>query len=205
MSKRNEKRNEILAYITKKVAECGYVPSVREICNDVGLNSPATVHYHLKQLDEAGLIAKEPNKKRCLRLMNTPRPEDTATDSFFRVPVLGRVAAGLPILAEENVEDYIEVPQNLARGRDLFALYVRGDSMINAGIHDGDIIIVNSTSVAENGDIVVALLEEEATVKRFFKEDRAFRLQPENDAYEPIISTNVRILGKVVALHRYYE
>ena len=198
MSKRDEKRAEILEFVTTKVTEEGYVPSVREICKAVGLSSPATVHYHLNQLCEEGLISKEPGKKRFLRLSGP-----SSAGGFVKIPVVGRVTAGLPILAQECIEDYIQVPADQIRGRDTFALTVRGDSMINAGILDGDIIIVLRTPVAENGEIVVALLGDEATVKRFYREGHRFRLQPENDAYAPIFADEVKILGKVIALHRY--
>ena len=198
MSKRDEKRAQILDFVTARVTEDGYVPSVREICKAVGLSSPATVHYHLNQLCEEGLISKEPNKKRVIRLAN-----QQAGGSFVKVPIVGRVTAGLPILAQECIEDYIQVPSDQIRGRETFALTVRGDSMINAGILDGDIIIVLRTPVAEDGQIVVALLGDEATVKRFYRDGRKIRLQPENDAYAPIYADEVRILGKVIALHRY--
>ncbi|MBQ1217810.1 MAG: transcriptional repressor LexA [Clostridia bacterium] len=198
MSKRDEKRAEILEFVTGKVTEEGYVPSVREICKAVGLSSPATVHYHLNQLCEEGLISKEPNKKRFIRLSN-----QSSGTSYVKVPLVGRVTAGQPILAREEIEDYIQIPADCIRGRDTFALTVRGDSMINAGILDGDIIVVLRTPVAEDGEIVVALLGEEATVKRFYRDGRRIRLQPENDAYSPIYADEVKILGKVIALHRY--
>lgn len=198
MSKRDEKRAEILEFITGKVTEEGYVPSVREICKGVGLSSPATVHYHMNQLCDEGLIVKEPGKKRFLRLSSA------ATGSaLVKVPLVGRVTAGQPILAQEMIEDYVQVPADQIRGRDTFALTVRGDSMINAGILDGDIIIVLRTPVAEDGEIVVALLGDEATVKRFYRENGRFRLQPENDAYAPIYADEVTVLGRVIALHRY--
>lgn len=196
MSKRDEKRTQILEFVTRKVTDEGYVPSVREICKEVGLSSPATVHYHLNQLCEEGLIIKEPNKKRFLKLAG-------ASGNFVRVPVLGKVSAGLPILAQQEVEDYIQMPADQIRGRETFALTVRGDSMINAGILNGDTIVVLRTPEAEDGQIVVALLGEEATVKRFFRDGNRFRLQPENDAYAPIYTDEVKILGRVIALHRY--
>lgn len=196
MSKRDEKRTQILEFVTRKVTDEGYVPSVREICKEVGLSSPATVHYHLNQLCEEGLIIKEPNKKRFLKLAG-------ASGNFVRVPVLGKVSAGLPILAQQEVEDYIQMPADQIRGQETFALTVRGDSMINAGILNGDTIVVLRTPEAEDGQIVVALLGEEATVKRFFRDGNRFRLQPENDAYAPIYTDEVKILGRVIALHRY--
>lgn len=198
MSKRDEKRAEILEFITGKVTEEGYVPSVREICKGVGLSSPATVHYHMNQLCDEGLIVKEPGKKRFLRLASA-----ASGSALVKVPLVGRVTAGQPILAQELIEDYVQVPADQIRGRDTFALTVRGDSMINAGILDGDIIIVLRTPVAEDGEIVVALLGDEATVKRFYRENGRFRLQPENDAYAPIYADEVTVLGRVIALHRY--
>lgn len=199
MSKRDEKRSEILDFVTRKVTDEGYVPSVREICKEVGLSSPATVHYHLNQLCEEGLIIKEPNKKRFLRLASAP-----SSVNYVRVPVLGKVTAGLPILAQQlETDEYVQVPASQIRGRETFALTVKGDSMVNAGILDGDIIVVLRTPVAEDGEIVVALLGDEATVKRFYRDGRRIRLQPENDAYAPIYADEVQILGKVIALYRY--
>ena len=181
----------------------GRVPSVRELCTATGFKSTSTVAYHLKALEERGLIEREEGLNRCIRLRN----ELPAA----RVPLLGRVTAGQPILAVQDIESYIPVPQEIGKGRELFALRVVGESMINAGIYDGDIIIVNRTPAAENGDIVVAMVEDEAsgemsaTVKRFYKEKGHYRLQPENDAYAPIIVDSVVLLGKVVTLIRNYE
>lgn len=181
------------------ILECsqeGRVPSVREICSATGLKSTSTVHLHLKTLEERGLIEREAGLNRCIRVVG-----ETSAAS---VPVLGRVAAGNPIVAIEDVECYVPVDKRLSRGRELFALRVQGESMINAGILPGDIIIVNRTPVAENGEIVVALVDDSATVKRFYKENGHFRLQPENDDYEPIIVDRVILLGKVVSLIRNY-
>ena len=173
------------------------IPSVREICAATGLSSTSTVHLHLKTLEERGLIEREKGLNRSIRISG----EEQSTP----VPVMGRVTAGLPILAVEDIECYVPVAESIRRGRELFALRVMGESMINAGILDGDIIIVHRTPTADNGDIVVALVEDEATVKRFYKEDGHFRLQPENDAFEPIIVEEVLLLGKVVALHRTFD
>lgn len=181
----------------------GRIPSVRELCTATGFKSTSTVAYHLKALEDRGLIEREEGLNRCIRL----KREQPST----KVPLLGRVTAGQPILAVQDIESYIPVPQEIGKGRELFALRVVGESMINAGIFDGDIIVVNRTPVADNGDIVVAMVEDEAsgeasaTVKRFYKEHGHFRLQPENDAYEPIIVDNVVLLGKVVTLIRNYE
>lgn len=191
----SKSQQKILDYL--KECSCdGRVPSVREICEQTGLSSTSTVHHHLNALEEKGLIAREHGVNRCIRIVG----EEKTTS----VPVLGRVAAGVPILAVEEIECYVPVPEHLKRGRELFALRVQGESMINAGIFDNDIVIVNRSPVAENGEIVVALVGDEATVKRFYKENGHFRLQPENDSFEPIIVDEVVLLGKVISLVRYY-
>ena len=188
-------QQKVYDYIKDCLAE-SRIPSVREICNATGLKSTSTVHLHLKTLEERGLIERDHKMNRCIRL---PGAEKTAS-----VPVMGRVTAGLPILAVEVVEGYVTVSETFRRGRELFALRVVGESMINAGILDGDTVIVHRTPTAENGEIVVALVGEEATVKRFYKEKGHFRLQPENDSFETIIVDEVVLLGKVVSLIRNY-
>ena len=185
----------ILEYL-KECSSEGRVPSVREICTEVGLSSTSTVHHHLNALEEKGFITREHGLNRCIHV--------AGEEKSVGVPVLGRVAAGYPILAVEEIESYVPVPESLKRGRELFALRVQGESMIDVGIFDGDIVIVNRTPVAENGEIVVALVGDEATVKTFYKENGHFRLQPENDTFEPIIVDEVVILGKVVSLIRYF-
>lgn len=180
----------------KECSENGRVPSVREICDHTGLSSTSTVHHHLKALEEKGLIVREHGVNRCIQI--------TGEEKSVSVPVVGKVAAGEPITAIQNIEFYVPVPEQLKRGRELFALRIQGESMINAGILDGDIVIVHRTPVAENGEIVVAMVEDSATVKRFYKENGHFRLQPENDSYEPIIVDEVVLLGKVVSLIRNY-
>lgn len=175
----------------------GRIPSVREICTEVGLSSTSTVHHHLNALEEKGLISREHGVNRCIKI--------TGEERSVNVPLIGRVAAGYPILAVENIEAYVSVSENIKRGRELFALRVQGESMINAGIFDNDIVIVNKTPVAENGEIVVALIGDEATIKRFYKENGHYRLQPENDSFEPIIVDEVMLLGKVVSLIRNYD
>lgn len=189
-------QQKVYDYITE-CAQQQRVPSVREICAATGLKSTSTVHLHLKTLEERGLIERERGYNRCIKV--------SGMDRSTSVPVMGRVTAGMPILAVEDIEMYIPVSDNLKRGRELFALRVVGESMINAGILDGDIVIVHRTPVANNGDIVVAMIEDEATVKRFYKEDGHFRLQPENDAFEPIIADEVVLLGTVVALYRTFD
>lgn len=178
-------------------SEEGRVPSVREICDATGLKSTSTIHLHLKTLEEKGLIEREHGVNRCIKVVGKG-------EKSTNVPVLGRVAAGMPILAVEDIEDYVPVPESVRRGRELFALRIQGESMINAGILNGDIVVVHRTPVADNGDIVVALVEDSATVKRFYKENGHFRLQPENDDFEPIIVDEVILLGKVITLVRNY-
>ncbi|MBE6564507.1 MAG: transcriptional repressor LexA [Ruminococcaceae bacterium] len=202
MNELNEKEARMYRYITDSLRRDGYAPSVRDIQRDLGIKSTSTVHAYLARLEGKGYIQKENGKSRTLRIDGlVSEPQRTA-----RVPILGGVTAGTPVLAVENIEGYLDFPlsgSGHARN-ELFALRVSGVSMINAGIHDGDIVIVRKTSVAENGDIVVALLEDSATVKTFYKEKGHFRLQPENDELEPIITDSVLILGKVVSLIRYY-
>lgn len=198
MEKISETQQRVFDYIKDVIDETGTPPSVREIGRALGLKSTSTVQYHIEALVNAGYIEKgDANLKRTLRVAN--RGMNT-----YHVPLVGTVTAGAPILAVESIEDYIPVPVN-SKGKELFALKIKGDSMVNAAILDGDIVIVNKTPVAENGDIVVALIDDEATVKRFFKEDGHFRLQPENDSYEPIIVDELSILGKVAALIRNYD
>ena len=197
MSHLSDKQREIFDYIRSYIDEKGVSPSVREIGQAVGLRSTSTVQYHLTALENAGYIERDPLLKRTLRLTGG------AQSHAGRVPLLGTVTAGMPILAVEEIEDYIPYGGR-TEGKTLFALHVRGDSMVNAAILDGDIIVVEQTPTARNGEIVVALVGDEATVKRFYKENGHFRLQPENDDYAPIIIDEVAILGKVVACLRYY-
>jgi repressor LexA len=191
------------------VDEHGYPPTVREIGEAVGLASPSTVHAHLANLERAGLIKRDPTKPRALELRRDPKPETARADDVHRLPLLGEIAAGGPLLAEQNVEDYLAVPETLSAGGEEFLLRVKGDSMINAGILDGDIVVVHRQSDARNGEIVVALAgqderadEAEATVKRFFREGGRVRLQPENDALDPIYAEYVQILGAVTGVFR---
>ena len=194
------KQEEILEYIKETILKKGYPPAVREICEAVHLKSTSSVHSHLSTLEEKGFIRRDPTKPRTLEILddtfNFNRREMT------NVPVVGAVAAGQPLLAEQNIEDYFPIPVELLPNADTFMLRVKGDSMINAGILDGDQIIVEQTPSAQNGDIVVALLEDSATVKRFYREDGHYRLQPENDYMDPIIVDHVDIQGKVIGLFR---
>ncbi len=189
-------QQKVYDYI-RECAQDNRIPSVREICAVTGLKSTSTVHLHLKTLEEKGLIERDKGLNRSIRL--------SGSEKSSQIPIMGRVTAGMPILAVEDIEGYVPVSESVRRGRELFALRVCGESMINAGILDGDIAVVHRTPVAENGDIVVALIEDEATVKRFYKEDGHFRLQPENDAFEPIIVDKVVLLGKLVAIYRNFE
>ena len=181
----------------------GYAPSVRDIQNALGIKSTATVHSYLNKLEDKGYIQKEQGKSRTLRLgSDTPTP----SQGTVRVPVVGQVAAGLPILAEQNYDGYVDFcPQRGLSRAELFALRIKGESMIEAGIMNGDYVIVSRTSYVENGDIAVLLLDDEATVKTFYRENGAFRLQPENHTMKPIITKEVYILGKVIANIRYYH
>ena len=191
----NKTQRAVFEYIKEVISDRGVAPSVREIGNAVGLRSTSTVQYNLNALEKAGYIERDPNLKRTIRLAG-------AGLKTVPVPLVGTVTAGVPILATEQIEEYI--PVAMKRSGNFFALHVRGDSMINAHIVDGDIVIVEQTPVASNGEIVVALIEDEATVKRFYKEKGHFRLQPENDNYEPIIVDELALLGKVVTVIRNY-
>ena len=190
----NEKQQKVLSFLQER-AQDGLPPTVREICAAAGIKSTSTVHAYLKTLEENGYISRQSGLNRAIRLPG---------ESVARVPLLGKVTAGQPILAVEEVEDYVPYSGGGYQPGELFALRVSRTSMINAGIFDKDVVIVHKTPTAVNGDIVVALVGDEATVKRFYKENGHFRLQPENDAFEPIIVDEVSILGKVVSLVRYF-
>ena len=195
MNNLSKTQNAIFEYIKNKISQTGVAPSVREIAAAVGLRSTSSVQYNLNILEEAGLIKRDANLKRTIRLAG-------GAENIRHVPVIGTVTAGVPILATQQIGEYVAISG--VTGDDLFALHVKGDSMINAGILNGDIVIVNQTPVAENGEIVVALIDDEATVKRFYQENDYIRLQPENDEYPPIIVDNCTILGKVITLIRSY-
>src|SRR5881397_833964 len=203
------RQQEIWDFLVDYVDRHGYPPTVREIGEAVGLASPSTVHAHLANLERAGLLKRDPTKPRALELSRARRVEPDAeiAASARKLPLVGEIAAGGPLLAEQNIEDYLAVPEPLSRGGEEFLLRVKGDSMINAGILDGDIAVVQRQQDARDGDIVVALAgddesADEATMKRFFKEDGRVRLQPENDALEPIYAQHVQILGKVIGVFR---
>lgn len=197
------KQQEILDYIKNEILKKGYPPTVREICETVHLKSTSSVHSHLETLEKNGYIRRDPTK---------PRAIEICDDSFQMVrtemvslPVIGNVAAGQPILAEENIEEYFPVPAEMVPKGESFILNVRGDSMVNAGILNGDRVFVNQCSTANNGDIVVALIDDSATVKRFYREKGHIRLQPENDYMDPIIVDDCEILGKVFGIYRIYH
>lgn len=200
---RGDMQDKILAYIQQEICNRGYAPSVREIGEAVGLKSTSTVHGHLTRLEKKGLLYRDAMKPRAMGVLQPSDISHTNSDKDVRhLPVIGRVAAGIPILAEENVEDVLPLPSMLLSDGELFILKVCGDSMIQAGIFDGDYIVVKRQLHASNGEIVVAMVEDEATVKRYYKEDGHFRLQPENDTMEPIIVDEVQVIGKVVSLFR---
>lgn len=195
----DETLDKVYEYIVEYITVNTYAPSVRDICAGVGLRSTSTAYSHLKRLVDDGRIEMDAGKRRAIRV---PALDTADTVS---IPLVGTVTAGRPILATENIEQTLVLPSPFGQDADsLFALRIKGDSMIDAGIHDDDIVFVEKTPVASNGQIIVALLEDEATVKRFYKENGHFRLQPENDTYEPIICNELIILGKVVGLVRYY-
>lgn len=191
------RQQQVLEFIRESVRADGYPPTVREICAALHLSSPSTVHAHLANLERLGLIKRDPSKPRALDVVQDLRPRRP-------LPLVGRVAAGRPVLAEENIEELIEVPAFLRRDDDDFVLRVQGDSMADAGIFNGDFIVVHSQDQAQNGEIVVALVGDEATTKRFYSEGRTVRLQPENELYEPIIvnADEVELVGRVVGVLR---
>ena len=198
------RQQEIWDFLVEYVGRHGYPPTVREIGQEVGLASPSTVHAHLANLERAGYLKRDPTKPRALELLRNERAAPAAAHEESRLPLVGQIAAGGPLLAEQNVEEYMTVPETL---RGDFLLRVKGDSMVNAGILDGDIVTVQRQQTARDGDIVVALAGEdegadEATVKRFFREDGRVRLQPENDSLDPIYAAHVQILGKVTGVFR---
>ena len=195
-----QKQSEILEYIKSQILNKGYPPSVRDICQAVNLKSTSSVHAHLESLEKNGYIRRDPTKSRTIEIIddnfNLSRRE------VVNIPLIGQVAAGQPLLAVENVAEYFPVPAEYMPNEDVFMLTVKGESMINMGIYDGDNIIVSKCSSARNGEVVVALVDDSATVKRFYKEDGHIRLQPENDYMDPIIVPDCEILGKVIGLVR---
>lgn len=199
---RGDNQQRILEYIKSEIQTKGYPPSVREIANAVGLKSTSTVHGHLTRLEKKGLLHRDAMKPRAMEVIGDPNFVRNATTA---IPVVGRVTAGQPILAEENVDEYIPIPDAMLGDGEHFILLVKGESMIQAGIMDGDYVVVRKQQEANNGDIVVAMIEDSATVKRFYKEHGHFRLQPENPTMDPIYTDEVTILGKVVSLYRILQ
>lgn len=206
MEELSSRQKQILDYIISEVQLKGYPPSVREIGEAVGLSSSSTVHAHLERLEELGCLRRDPTKPRAIEVLTGNSDLDarvSVSKNIINVPLVGTVTAGRPILATENIQDYYPLPRDFTGTESAFMLRIKGDSMIDAGIFDGDLVIISGDDRAvNNGDIVVAMLEDEATVKRFFKENGRIRLQPENEKYDPIFATDVRVLGKVVGLVR---
>ncbi|OOM80709.1 transcriptional repressor LexA [Clostridium sp. BL-8] len=201
MSDEKDKQSEIYEFLKTYTESKGYPPSVREICEAVSLRSTSTVHGHLKRLERKGMIKRDPSKPRALEIaeLSVPKRE------MINIPILGKITAGLPILATENIEDTFTLPLDyIKHDNELFMLRVSGKSMINAGINDNDLAIIESAQNAKNGDIVVALIDDSATIKRFYKEKDHIRLQPENDAMDPIIVDDCKVLGKLVGIFRSF-
>jgi repressor LexA len=202
MTGEKDKQSEIYDFLKSYTESKGYPPSVREICEAVSLRSTSTVHGHLKRLEKKGMIKRDPSKPRALEIAELSAPKK----EMINIPIVGKITAGLPILAAENIEDTFPIPLDyIKHDNELFMLRVSGQSMINVGIRDNDLAIIESTQNAINGDIVVALIDESATIKRFFKEKDHIRLQPENDAMEPILVDNCKVLGKLVGIFRSFK
>lgn len=206
---RYSKEEQLFEFIKKYQEDNGFPPTVREMCKAIKVSSTSTIFYYLNKLENSNRIKKNPNKNRALEIVNNDKVATITTISedasnLTKIPVLGTVTCGEPILAIQTNEEYFMVSPTLFKGDDLFMLTAKGDSMINAGIFDGDKIVLRQQSYADNGDIVAALLEDSATIKRFFKEDGHYRLQPENDSMSPIIVDSVQIIGKVVGLVRKF-
>ncbi len=197
------KQSEILEYIKAEILKKGYPPAVREICEAVNLKSTSSVHSHLETLEKNGYIRRDPTKPRAIEIMDDSF--QMVRHEMASIPIVGTVAAGQPILAEQNIEGYFPIPTEMVPAGESFVLKVKGDSMINAGIFNGDQIFVQACNTARNGDTVVALVDDSATVKTFYKEDGHIRLQPENDTMEPIILDDVDILGKVYGVFRLFR
>ncbi len=201
---RGDSQARILEYIEKTTRAKGYPPSVREICDATGLKSTSTVHGHLIRLEKKGLISRDSMKPRAISISNDRYATEEERSDMVSIPIVGCVTAGMPILATENIDEFVSLPQAMLGDGEHYILNVSGESMIEAGIMDGDYVVVRKQPNALNGDIVVAMIEDEATVKRFYRENGVFRLQPENSTMKPIIVPEVTILGKVVSLYRIY-
>lgn len=206
MEELTKRQQEVLAGIRLIFAETGYPPTVRELGERLGLRSSCTVQRHLEALERKGFIRRNPTKARTIEITRGPKPvsRSAADGGLISLPVVGVVTAGLPILIDQNIEDSVALPKSLVPDAECFVLKVRGDSMINAGIFDGDLAVIRKQEHADNGDIVVAMLEDEATIKRIYKENNRFRLQPENPTLAPIIVDDAKVIGKVVlAIHKF--
>lgn len=199
----SKKQEEILEYIKAQILERGFPPAVREICEAVHLKSTSSVHSHLETLEKNGYIRRDPTKPRAIEILddtfNLTRRE------LVNVPIIGRVAAGEPILAQEHIENYFPIPAEMMPNKQTFLLVIKGESMVNIGIFDGDYVLVQEEHTAENGDVVVAMVDDSATVKTFYKEEGVIRLQPENDYMDPIIVKDAAILGKVIGVFRFLK
>lgn len=200
----SQRETEILLYIKKSIDSKGYPPTVREICNALNIKSTSTVHGSLEKLEFKGYIRKDATKPRALEILDNSDDFLMIKKKTVDIPVIGRVTAGEPILAYQNIEDTYPIPAEFADGKSLFILKVSGESMINCGILDNDFVIIEKRDQAENGEKVLALIEDEATIKTFYKEDNYFRLQPENDFMKPIIVNDLKILGVIVGLYRKF-
>lgn len=198
----SQKQLEILQFIKNEIQLKGYPPAVREICKAVNLKSTSTVHGHLSRLEKKGYIRRDPTKPRAIEILDKDNLDFLPKKEIIEVPIVGKVTAGQPILAVENIEDTFPLPIDFTENSTVFMLKVKGESMINAGIFDGDYVLVKQQNIAYNGDIVVALIEDEATIKRFYKEKDFIRLQPENEFMEPIYVKDLKILGKVIGVFR---
>jgi len=198
-----KKQQEILEYIKSQILSKGYPPAVREICEAVNLKSTSSVHSHLETLEKNGYIRRDPTKPRAIEIID--EEFNITRREMVSVPVVGTVAAGQPLLAVENIQEYFPIPADYMPNAETFILKVKGDSMVNVGIYEGDRILVQRTSTAVNGEIVVALIDDSVTVKTYYKENGHYRLQPENDFMDPIIVNELSILGRVIGLYRFYQ
>lgn len=207
MQELTEMQSKIYEYIKSEIKK-GITPSIREICKAVGLSSTSSIHYHLDNLEQMGYIARPKSKKRCIEILENDFYMDSVitanTPEYSNIPIIGSVAAGQPILAEENIEGYFPVPVTYLTNDKSFMLKIKGNSMLNAGILNNDLVLVKEASSARNGEIIIALIDDSATCKTFYKENEYIRLQPENDDYEPIYVKDCKIIGKVIGLFRSY-
>ncbi len=207
MQELTEMQSKIYEYIKSEIKK-GRTPSIREICKEVGLSSTSSIHYHLDNLEQMGYISRPKSKKRCIEILENDFYNDPAltanTPEYSNIPIIGSVAAGKPILADENIEGYFPVPVAYLTNDKTFMLKIKGNSMVNAGIFNNDLVLVKEASTADNGEIIIALIDDSATCKTFYKEEQYIRLQPENPAYEPIYVKDCNIIGKVIGLFRSF-